>query len=148
MAGNPNPNETTRFENLPKETLKKIGEMGGKASGKKRREKKEEERKRKTIVETLKDVLYSKVTNKTLLRMLENNGIEGEQNYLLALTTSAILKGVQRGALIDVLKLIEVLEGTATEKIEITNMDKTVKDLEDYLALKREKKKKGNKKNE
>ena len=140
--GNPNPNKSTRFENLPKDTLKKIGEIGGKASGKKRREKREEELKRKTIVETLKDVLYSNVTNSALLQMLEANGIEGEKNYLLAMITSAILKGVKRGSLVDVLKLVEVLEGTATEKIEITNMDKTVKDLEEYLALKKANKEK------
>lgn len=134
--------EKAQLNNLPVERRREIARMGAEATNKIKREKKEAQRQRKAIVETLKDVLYSNVTNKTLLQMLEANGIEGEKNYLLAMITSAILKAVQRGSLVDVLKLIEVVEGTATEKVEITNMDKTVKDLEDYLMLKKANKEK------
>lgn len=124
------------------EERKRAARKAGIASGVARRKKKEELKQRKTIVDTLKDVLYTDVKNKKLLQMLDQNGILGEQNYLVAMIASAILKGVQRGNLADILKLVEVLEGSATEKIEITNMDKTVLDLQNYLAEKR----KGNQK--
>lgn len=124
------------------EERKRTARKAGIASGVARRKKKEELKQRKTIVDTLKDVLYTDVKNKKLLQMLDQNGISGEQNYLVAMIASAILKGVQRGNLADILKLVEVLEGSATEKIEITNMDKTVLDLQNYLAEKR----KGNQK--
>lgn len=119
-----------------KEEQKKIVKKGGIASGAARRKKREEKKIRKSIVDTLKDVLYTDIKNKKLLQMLDKNGINGEHNYLVAMISSAILKGVNRGNLADVLKLIEVLEGTATEKIEITNMDKTVMELQDYLLEK------------
>lgn len=124
----------------PVEERKEIARKGAIASNKAQREKKEKLKQRKTIVETLKDVLYSNVTNKKLLKILESSGIKGEQNYLVAMVTAAVLKGVQKGNLMDIMKLIEVLEGSATEKIEITNMDKTVLELESYLAKKKEKK--------
>lgn len=124
----------------PVEERKEIARKGAIASNKAQREKKEKLKQRKTIVETLKDVLYSNVTNKKLLKILESSGIKGEQNYLVAMVTAAVLKGVQKGNLMDIMKLIEVLEGSATEKIEITNMDKTVLELETYLAKKKEKK--------
>ena len=124
----------------PVEERKEIARKGAIASNKAQREKKEKLKQRKTIVETLKDVLYSNVTNKKLLKILESSGIKGEQNYLVAMVTAAVLKGVQKGNLMDIMKLIEVLEGSATEKIEITNMDKTVLELETYLAKKKENK--------
>ena len=123
----------------PVEERKMIARKGAIASNKAQKEKKEKLKQRRTIVETLKDVLYTNVTNKNLIKMLKVNGIEGEQNYLVAMITSAILKGVQKGNLADIMKLVEVLEGSATEKIEITNMDKTVLELESYLAKKKEK---------
>jgi hypothetical protein len=129
-------NEYT-FDQLPQEKRREIARNGAKASNKAKKEKKEQLKQRKSIVETLKDVLYTNVKNKALLKRLSDNGIEGEQNYLVAMISAAILKNVAKGNLADVLKLIEVLEGSATEKIEITNMDKTVLELETYLAKKR-----------
>lgn len=126
----------------PVEERKKIARKGAIASNKAQREKKEKLKQRKTIAETLKDVLYTGIKNKALLKKLSENGIEGEQNYLVAMISASILKGIKKGNLMDVLKLIEVLEGSATEKIEITNMDKTVLELESYLAQKKEKEKK------
>ena len=76
--------------------------------------------------------------------MLDKNGISGEQNYLVAMIASSVLKGVQHGRLTDVLRLIEVLEGSATEKIEITSMDKTIEELQSYLSSKNKKHKKDN----
>lgn len=132
------------FNQMTEEEQKKIAKKGGIASGIASRKRKEERKKRKTIVDPLKDVLYSDVTNRKLLQMLDQNGISGEKNYLVAMISSAILKGVQKGNLADILKLIEVLEGSATEKIEITNMDQTVLDLQSYLADKRKGKENNN----
>ena len=91
----------------------------------------------KSIADTLKDVLYSDVTNRELLMSLERNGIQGEKNYLVAMISSAVLRSVKKGCLTDVMKLIETLEGTAPEKLEITNMDKTVAELQEYISKKR-----------
>jgi len=107
------------------------------ASVEARRRKKQELLMRKSIADTLKDVLYSDVTNRELLMSLERNGIQGEKNYLVAMISSAVLKSVKKGCLTDVMKLIETLEGTAPEKLEITNMDKTVAELQEYISKKR-----------
>jgi hypothetical protein len=88
----------------PVEERKEIARKGAIASNKAQREKKEKLKQRKTIVETLKDVLYSNVTNKKLLKILESSGIKGEQNYLVAMVTAAVLKGVQKGNLMDIMK--------------------------------------------
>lgn len=102
-----------------------------------KRKHKEEKLMRKSIVDTLKDVLYSDITNRELIMSLQRNGIDGERNYLVAMISSAVLRSVKKGCLTDVMKLIETLEGNAPEKLEITNMDKTVAELQDYISKKR-----------
>lgn len=122
-----------------KSEQRKIQKKGGIASGIARNKKKKELEERKTIVETLKSVLYTDVTNKKLLKTLDQNGITERKNYLTALVTSSIMRSVKKGNLADLLRLIEMIEGKPTERIEITNIDKSVMELQDYLAQKRKK---------
>lgn len=114
-----------------------IKQKGGRIRGQKRLEKRKNDNIRKSIAETLKDVLYTNITNAELLMTLEHNGIKGDHNYLVAMISSAVLRSIKKGSLIDVMKLLETLEGSAPEKIEIANIDKTVSELEEYLAKKR-----------
>ena len=58
----------------PVEERKMIARKGAIASNKAQKEKKEKLKQRKTIVETLKDVLYTNVTNKNLIKMLKSKG--------------------------------------------------------------------------
>lgn len=122
-----------------KSEQRKIQKKGGIASGIARNKKKKELEERKTIVETLKSVLYTDVTNKKLLQTLDKSGITEPKNYLTALVSSAVLRSVKKGNLADLLRLIEMIEGKPTERIEITNIDKSVMELQDYLAQKRKK---------
>ena len=144
MADRPQNKNLISLGDRTPEEKSAIAKKGAIASSKKRREIKKQKEQRKTIVDTLKDVLYSDVKNKKILQMLDKNGISGEQNYLVAMIASSVLKGVQHGRLTDVLRLIEVLEGSATEKIEITSMDKTIEELQSYLSSKNKKHKKDN----
>ena len=134
-----------RSENLiplsqrTKSEQRKIQKSGGIASGIARNKKKKEREERKTIVDTLKGVLYTDVTNKKLLQTLDKSGITEPKNYLTALVSSAVLRSVKKGNLADLLRLIEMIEGKPTERIEITNIDKSVMELQDYLAQKRKK---------
>lgn len=122
-----------------KSEQRKIQKKGGIASGIARNKKKKEREERKTIVDTLKGVLYTDVTNKKLLQTLDKSGITEPKNYLTALVSSAVLRSVKKGNLADLLRLIEMIEGKPTERIEITNIDKSVMELQDYLAQKRKK---------
>lgn len=119
------------------EERRAIAKKANLASQAAKRRLKEERLMRKSIADTLKDVLYSNLTNRELLMSLERNGIQGEKNYLVAMISSAVLRSVKKGCLTDVMKLIETLEGTAPEKLEITNMDKTVAELQEYILKKR-----------
>jgi hypothetical protein len=112
-------------------------QKGGRICAQKRLEKRKNNNIRKSIAETLKDVLYTNITNAELLMTLEHNGIKGDHNYLVAMISSAVLRSIKKGSLVDVMKLLETLEGSAPEKIEIANIDKTVSELEEYLAKKR-----------
>ena len=125
------------LNSLTPEERRAIKQKGGRIRGQKRLEKRKNDNIRKSIAETLKDVLYTNITNAELLMTLEHNGIKGDHNYLVAMISSAVLRSIKKGSLIDVMKLLETLEGSAPEKIEIANIDKTVSELEDYLSKKR-----------
>lgn len=125
------------LNSLTPEERRAIKQKGGRIRGQKRLEKRKNDNIRKSIAETLKDVLYTNITNAELLMTLEHNGIKGDHNYLVAMISSAVLRSIKKGSLIDVMKLLETLEGSAPEKIEIANIDKTVSELEEYLAKKR-----------
>ena len=125
------------FSVLDPEKRREICRKGAYAKAAKQLEKRKLNNIRKSISETLKDVLYTNITNAELLMTLEHNGIKGEHNYLVAMISSAVLRSIKKGRLEDVIKLLEALEGSAPEKIEIANIDKTVSELEDYLSKKR-----------
>lgn len=125
------------LNSLTPEERRAIKQKGGRIRGQQRLEKRKNDNIRKSIAETLKDVLYTNITNAELLMTLEHNGIKGDHNYLVAMISSAVLRSIKKGSLIDVMKLLETLEGSAPEKIEIANIDKTVSELEEYLAKKR-----------
>lgn len=89
--------------------IKQMGKKGGKISVMSRRKKKEEIHQSKKLVDTLINILSSKVTSKGIKNKLKEFGIDGD-DYFTAMCVFAIIKALKRGDFNVILKLIELID--------------------------------------
>lgn len=114
-----------------------IRSKGGKNSQKKIKERKEEAKKRESLIAILKEFLFSEVKPNKLKKLLKSTGAN-DNDYGSALIASTILKGIQKGDMNSLIKLIEVL-GESEENVKReTEADKSFNNLIEAIKNVRE----------
>lgn len=108
----------------------KIAKMGGIASGKARQ-------KKKAMKEQAELLLSLKSTDKKLKKDMLKMGID-EDNFdnQMALMVSCLNKGIATGDKSILEFFRDTTEGKLKEKVEVSKVDDTIKELNDYLCKK------------
>lgn len=87
----------------------KIQKMGAKAAGKSHRKRKEEQQQQKSLAEILRNIVFAEAqtqSSKDLLKVVGST----DTNYFAALTASVMLKGIKKGDVNAMAKIMELLE--------------------------------------
>lgn len=126
-----------KINTRPPEEQFALRSKGGKISQKKIKERKEEERKRNSLIEILKGFLFSEVKPKKLKSLLKSTGAS-KNDYGSALVAATILKGINKGDMNSLVKLIEIL-GESEENVKReTEADKSFNNLIEAIKNVRE----------
>lgn len=116
---------------------KEIQKKGNEAFKKNLKQKKEEAQKRNSLIEILKGFLFSEAKPKDLKKLLKSTGAS-ENDYGSALVASTILKGIKKGDMNSLVKLIEIL-GESEENVKReTEADKSFNNLIEAIKNVRE----------
>lgn len=121
----------------PEHERKEISRKGAIRANEVKKQKKEEAQRKNSLIEILKGFLFSEAKPKDLKKLLKSTGAS-ENDYGSALVAATILKGIKKGDMNSLVKLIEIL-GESEENVKReTEADKSFNNLIEAIKNVRE----------